>query len=275
MRESLLRVNLSAGYGKQTILDGLQFELAKGETLGLVGNSGAGKSTLILSLIGLLPWQNGWVEGEVVFEGTDLLRYSESAMRRIRGRRIALIPQSPTSALNGSLRLLTHFEEAWRAHEAVSASRLMSRLETLLDQVDLPSDKGFLSRKPSQISVGQAQRVVVALALLHRPALVIADEPTSALDAGNRFNVINLLRNANVLDETALLYVSHDLLSVVQLCQRMAILHEGHIVETLPVSSIEDHASHPVTLALLRSLPVPAAILQNYRTGFVSELPAV
>ena len=266
MSELLLRVNLNAGYGKQTILDGVQFDLAKGESLGLIGSSGTGKSTLILSLMGLLSWQSGWVQGEVFFEGRNLLLHAEQDMRRIRGRRIALVPQSPMSALNGSLRLLTHFEEAWRAHEAVSRAGMMSRVETLLDQVDLPLDVGFLSRKPSEISVGQAQRVVIALALLHRPAIVIADEPTSALDAENRGNVMTLLRKASLIDGTALLYVSHDLLSVLQLCQRMAVLHAGRIVETLPVSGIEDHASHPVTLGLLRSLPVPAGILNAYRS---------
>ena len=263
MNEPLLRVNLSAGYGKQTILNEMQLELSRGESLGLVGSSGAGKSTLILSLMGLLPWQRGWTNGEVIFEGANLLCKKEQEMRGLRGKRIALIPQSPMSALNGSLRLLTHFEEAWRAHEPLSRSVLMSRLEALLHQVDLPSDAGFLARKPSQISVGQAQRVVIALALLHRPSLVIADEPTSALDAANRSNVITLLRNAGKLDETALLYVSHDLLSVLQLCQRLAVLHEGQIVETLPVLRIEDHATHPVTLNLLQSLQVPAGVLHG------------
>jgi ABC-type glutathione transport system ATPase component len=265
MSEPLLRVELDAGYGKQQILRGVEFDLAKGETLGLLGGSGAGKSTLILALLGLLSWRRGWAKGDAFFEGQNIIGMKEQQVRQLRGRRIALIPQSPSSALNGSLKLITHFEEAWRAHRTGSRSELASRLKMLMEQVGLPSTADFLSRKPAQISVGQAQRILIALALLHRPALIIADEPTSALDAGNRLGVMDLLRNANLLDETALLYISHDLLSVLQLCQRIAVLHDGQIVESLPVCGIEEQANHPATVALLRSLPIPAGILHTFK----------
>ena len=265
--EPLLRVKLNAGYKAQQVIDGLQFEIARGETLGLVGSSGAGKSTLLLALMGLLSWRGGWVKGEVAFEGSNIVCMKEQQIRPLRGRRIALIPQSPLSALNTHLKLSRHFEEAWRAHETRPLCDLRTRLAVLLEQVDLPSDPEFLSRKPSQISVGQAQRIVVALALLHRPSLLIADEPTSALDAGNRLNVIDLLRKTNSIDGTALLYVSHDLLSVIQLCSHLAVLHGGTIVDSLPVSAIEEQATHPQTLALLRSLPIPFQALRAYQRG--------
>lgn len=264
MSDPLLRVHLEAGYGRQPVVEEIRFELGKGEALGLTGASGAGKSTLILAIMGLLSWRNGWARGEVLFEGRNLLGMKQREARRVLGNRLALVPQSPTSALNSAVSLRTHFEEAWRAHETGPACELRLRLDRLLSRLHLPSDQSFLARRPGQISVGQAQRVVLALALLHRPALVIADEPTSALDPGNRIEILDLLRQANHEDGTALLFISHDLISVLQLCHRMAVLHGGCIVESLPVLDMEAQATHPATLELLRSLPAPAEVLCRY-----------
>jgi ABC-type glutathione transport system ATPase component len=263
-REPLLRVHLEAGYAGKPTLRAIHLELERGEVLGLVGGSGAGKSTLVLSLLGLLPWRGGYVQGEVLLEGEDLLGLSERKLRAVRGRRIALIPQSPMSALNPAISLQSHFNEAWRAHEKRAGAALKSRVEELLAEVQLPSDGEFLRRRPAQISVGQAQRVLIALALLHRPALIIADEPTSALDPVTQTQIVDLLRRLNRIHGTTFLYVSHDLISVLQLSDRIAILDAGSLVETLPVNRI-DEARHSATLSLLNALPVPPDILLSFR----------
>ena len=263
MSEPLLRVNLQASYGGQIVLRDIRFDLGAGESLGLVGTSGAGKSTLILSLMGLLPWRGGKVVGEVLLKGKDLLRMHERDVRKLRGSRVALIPQSPMSALNSATSLRAHFDEAWRAHKPSGRKTLDTRLKELLPEVQLLFDDAFLSRRPAQISVGQAQRVMIALALLHRPELLIADEPTSALDPVTQAEIIRLLRRLQVDMGISLLYVSHDLVSVIQLCDRFAVLDHGVLVETLKVEHIEQ-AKHPATQSLLRSLPVPPDILLKY-----------
>jgi ABC-type glutathione transport system ATPase component len=260
----LLRVHLDAGYSGKTVLRDVRFSLQPGQVLGLVGGSGAGKSTLVLALLGLLQWRGGSVAGLVALEGQDLLSLSERSLRTLRGRDVAFIPQSPMSALNPAISLRSHFHEAWRAHRHGENAQLDARINELLCEVQLPFDNEFLRRRPSQISVGQAQRVLIALALLHHPKLVIADEPTSALDPVTQAQIIELLRRVNQHHGTALLYISHDLVSVLQLSDRIAMLHEGTIVETLAVSDVSD-ARHPAMQALLRALPAPPEVLLRYR----------
>ena len=253
--EPLLQVEIQAAFGKTQVLHEVRFELMRGEILGLVGSSGAGKSTLVLSLLGLLPWRGGRVTGSVMFQGENLLALPEREMRRLRGRKVALIPQSPMSALNPAISLQAHFDEAWRAHDGSGRQGLMERLSALLSEVQLPWDPEFLRRRPTEISVGQAQRILIAMALLHRPALLITDEPTSALDPVTQFQIIELLRRINEIHGTSILYISHDLISVLQLSTRVAILDAGSIVEILPVFEVSN-ARHEATQALVRSLPV-------------------
>ncbi|MGB7137021.1 MAG: ABC transporter ATP-binding protein [Acidobacteriaceae bacterium] len=269
--DTLLRVHLSAGYSGKATLSGVQFELEQGEILGLVGSSGAGKSTLVLSLLGLLPWRGGRVSGEVLLRGRNLLELSEKQLRALRGREIALIPQSPMTALNGAVSLRSHFEEAWKAHEKHSCAALGERVRDLMAEVQLPADPEFLRRRPQEISVGQAQRVLIALALLHRPALIIADEPTSALDPVTQSQIVDLLRSLNRRHGMTLLYISHDLISVIRLCDRVAVLHEGAIVENLAVGQLGE-ARHAASLALLRALPVPPEAVLRFREAVSGEV---
>ena len=269
----LLRVEIRAEYAGKTVLGDVRFKLQRGEVLGLVGTSGAGKSTLVQSLLGLLPWRGGRVTGEVLLDGTNLLALSERDFRKVRGSRVALIPQSPMSALNAAISLETHFIEAWRAHDSSGRAGLAPRLKTLLAEVQLPGDSDFLRRRSSQISVGQAQRVLIALALLHRPSLIIADEPTSALDPVTQAQIVDLLRTLNQKHGTSLLYISHDLISVLQLSDRIAVLDGGTIVENLPVTEI-GLGRHPATRALLNALPAPAHILMGYRDRKGAEIGA-
>jgi peptide/nickel transport system ATP-binding protein len=269
--ESLLRVDIEAGYAGKPILRDVRFELQQGEVLGLVGSSGAGKSTLVLSLLGLLPWRGGYISGEVVLEGQNLLDLPERKLRGLRGRRIALIPQSPMTALNSAISIERHFCEAWRAHKPDAGDGFADRVQSLLAEVQLPGDRQFLRRRPSQISVGQAQRVLIALALLHDPALIVADEPTSALDPVTQSLIVDLLRRLNRRRGATLLYVSHDLVSVLRLCDRIAVLDDGAIVECLPLGNIHE-AQHPATIGLLKALPVPPQLLLSYRDGLAEEL---
>lgn len=262
--EPLLRVRLSAEYAGAPVLHDLAFELQPGEVLGLVGSSGAGKSTLVLSLVGLLPWRGGRVSGEVFLAGRNLLALPERDLRRIRGRSVALVPQSPMTALNAALSLMSHFREAWRAHEKRGRDAMLQRVTELMAEVQLPAGDAFLRRRPSQISVGQAQRVLIALALLHRPSLIIADEPTSALDPVTQAQIVDLLRNLNRRHQTSLLYISHDLISVLRLCGRIAVLDQGTIVEDLPAGAI-GRAAHPASRALLEALPVPPEAVLRFR----------
>jgi peptide/nickel transport system ATP-binding protein len=264
MSAPMLQVHLRAEYGKRCVLSDVRFDLCAGEALGMVGTSGAGKTTLVMALLGLLPWRGGKTTGEVLIDGNNLLTMPAREARNIRGKRIALVPQSPMTALNSAVSLRSHFDEAWRAHESTGKKVLEERLRQLMREVQLPADDiGFLLRKPGQISVGQAQRVLIALALLHRPAILIADEPTSAMDPVTQAEIISLLRQLNRQNGTALLYISHDLLSELQLCDRLAVLHSGAIAECVPVAQI-DRARHPATLSLLRSLPVPVEALLSH-----------
>jgi len=262
--EPLLRVNLEAGYAGKPVLREICFELERGEVLGLVGTSGAGKSTLVLSLLGLLPWRGGRVTGEVVLEGENLLALSERKLRDLRGRKVALIPQSPLSALNSAISLQSHFNEAWKAHRKSGHTEFEKRVRELLLEVQLPTDAEFLRRRPSEISVGQAQRVLIALALLHQPALIVADEPTSALDPVTQTQIVGLLKKLNRSHGVTLLYISHDLISVMQLADRIAVLNAGRIVECLLVDQLGE-ARHEATLALLKTLPAPPDVLLSFR----------
>ena len=274
MSTPVMQVRLSASYGSRAVLNNLCFEIEAGEALGMVGTSGAGKSTLAMALLGLLPWRGGNATGEVLVDGRNLLTLPAREARLMRGRIISLVPQSPMTALNSAVSLQAHFDAAWRAHESAGQKALSARLDPLMEEVQLPAGNEFLRRKPGQISVGQAQRVLIALALLHRPSILIADEPTSALDPVTQAEILRLLRQLNQQHATALLYISHDLVSVLQLCGRLAVLHAGALAECLPVAQIEQ-ARYPATLALLRSLPIPVSALLAYgREALEASNPA-
>lgn len=230
----------------------------------MVGTSGAGKTSLVMALLGLMTYRGGSVTGEVLLDGINLLTLPHREARRIRGKQVSLIPQSPMTALNPAVSLRSHFEEAWRAHESTGRAALEARLRQLIEEVQLPATEAFLRSKPGQISVGQAQRVLIALALLHRPSILIADEPTSALDPVTQVEILKLLRQLNRRHGTALFYISHDLPSVLQLCEAILVLDSGTIAERVKVTEIEE-AHDPATLSLLRALPVPVQVLLSYR----------
>lgn len=248
----LLSVRLSADYpGKPGVLRSVEFQLEPGEILGLVGQSGSGKSTLALAILRLLGFKGGAASGQVLLEGRNLMALTERQMRQVRGRQIGLVLQSPLSALNPNLRIGAQLTEAWRAH--ANGDRL--RVSQSLESVSLPCADSFLRHYPGQLSVGQAQRVLIAMAVLHHPALLIADEPTSALDAITQSEILQLFARLNRELRMAILYISHDLLSIASLCHRLAILHNGEIVESGGAEQVFRHPAHPYAQQLIAALP--------------------
>ena len=251
----LLETRLSVRYRDMAVLRDLELSIEPGEILGLAGQSGSGKSTLALALIRLLQWKGASAEGFLRLEGRDLLTAPEREWRAIRGRKIALVLQSAESALNPALRLRQQVRLAWEIHSSDWNVAGLPRAQELVTHCGLPATNDFLERYPSQISIGQAQRVLIAMALLHRPALLIADEVTSALDLLTQQEVLTTLREVNRAYGTAILFVSHDLLALHSLCSRIAILAEGSIVETRPAEELFSDPRHPYTRRLLSALP--------------------
>jgi ABC-type glutathione transport system ATPase component len=244
----VLSVHLTVAYGSAApVLNRVRFDLHAGEILGVVGQSGCGKSTLCMALLRLLQQKRTQLSGEVLFGGGNLLTRSERELRKIRGREIALVLQAAASALNPYLRIETQFREAWRAHAAEPWSEARPRTIRMFQQLNLDPAEELLRRYPGQISIGQAQRVLIALALLHRPQVLVMDEPTSALDFLARAEVLRLVRSLREQYGVSILYISHDLSSVTSLCDRIAILHGGSIVESGPPESVFTHPVHPVT----------------------------
>lgn len=253
---ALLEIRLSADYpGKAGVLRDVTLKIEEGEMMGLMGESGSGKSTLALAILRLLEYKGGAASGEVVFRDHDLQLLSGREMRQIRGKEIGLILQSAVASLNPALRIATQVAEAWKAHKPRSGKEWRSRMLDIFERVSLPSNDAFLNRYPRQLSVGQAQRVLIAMAVLHRPWLLIADEPTSALDAITHAEVLELLKQLNREMGMAVLFISHDLLSMASLCNRVAILERGVIVESGPTQKIFRNPAHAYTRALLRALP--------------------
>jgi peptide/nickel transport system ATP-binding protein len=255
-QSDVLSARISVRYGeKPPVLRDVAFEIQRGEVLGLVGQSGSGKSTLAMSILGLLDRKKAKAEGTIKFEGSDLLTLRERELRALRGRKIALVLQSPLSSLNPALKIRTQLSEAWRAHAGGPNSDCDLAIRAALQSVSLPASDEFLQKYPSQMSVGQAQRVLIAMAVMHRPSLLIADEATSALDVITQSEILALFRELNRSSGMAILYISHDLASVAGICDRIAILHEGQIVETGTTEQVLTRPRHEYTQRLMAAMP--------------------
>ena len=254
--EILFSAKLSVRYGdKPEVLRNVELEIRRGEVLGLVGQSGSGKSTLAMAILGLLDRKRVRAQGSILFDGSELLTLREAELRNLRGRKVALVLQSPLSSLNPALKIRTQLRETWRAHASGSSADCDSAIRKALESVSLPSDDDFLRKYPAQMSVGQAQRVLIAMAVVHRPALLIADEATSALDVITQAEILKLFRELNQNSGMAILYISHDLASVAGICDRVAILHQGQIVESGKTQLVLTTPSHEYTQRLLASMP--------------------
>jgi ABC-type dipeptide/oligopeptide/nickel transport system ATPase component len=252
----LLSLRLSVDYrNKAGVLRDVFIELRRGEILGLVGQSGSGKSTLSLAILRLLHLKGGTARGNLLFKGEDLIAKTETEMRSLRGREMSIVLQSPLSSLNPVLRIGSQLSEAWRAHAGGTREECATTIRAALANVSLPNDSDFLRRRPSQLSVGQAQRVIIAMAILHRPSLLIADEATSALDTITQSEILRLFAQLNSELGMGILYISHDLLSVAALCHRIAILNAGEIVECGPPPQIFGAPQCSYTQKLVAALP--------------------
>ena len=255
---ALLSLRLSVDYpNKPGVLRDVALDIAPGEIVGLVGQSGSGKSTMALALLGLLESRRAKVSGSVLFEGRDLLRCKERELRRVRGRRIGLVLQSAAASLNPNLRIGTQLKEAWRAHEKSDWSHQASQIIEMLQSLGLICDESFLRRYPGEISVGQAQRVLVAMSVMHRPPLLVVDEPTSALDVIAQAELLDLFRTLNRNLNCAMLYISHDLSTVAALCTRVCILDAGHVIESGTPEQIFTMPFQPFTRRLVGALRQP------------------
>jgi ABC-type dipeptide/oligopeptide/nickel transport system ATPase component len=253
----LLSIQISAGFpGRPHVLRDLSLEVRKGEVLGLVGQSGCGKSTLALAILRLLHLKGGRAKGSILFKGRELMSLPESQMRSLRGREISLVLQSPIASLNPALRVGSQMEEAWRVHAPRSTrTECEQAVFRTLDDVCLPATNAILRQYPSQLSVGQAQRVLIAMAILHRPALLIADEPTSALDINTQSEILELFATLSRRLGMGMLYISHDLLSVATISHQVAVMDQGQIVECRETDDLFSHPAHSFTKRMMAALP--------------------
>jgi oligopeptide/dipeptide ABC transporter ATP-binding protein len=236
-------------------VDGVSFSLGEGETLGLVGESGSGKTTTCLSIVGLLPRAARVVGGRVVFGGEDLTRMSQRELRRVRGRQIAVILQDPMASLNPLFTIFRQVAEPAFFHQQLRGRTLRERVTRLLRAVRIPSPEWRMRDYPHQMSGGMRQRIVGAIALAGGPQLVIADEPTTNLDVTIQAQYLDLLKDIQRETGVALIFVTHNLGIVAKMCDRVAVMYAGRIVEQAPVRQLFDQPKHPYTRALLGSVP--------------------
>ena len=237
-------------------VNGVGFELGRGERLGLVGESGCGKSVTNLAIIRLLPKPAGRIEGgQVLFDGQDLVKLSESELREIRGRDIAMIFQDPMTSLNPVLTVEEQMIETIQAHKKQSKNEARARAVELLGMVGIPQPEKRLKAYPHQFSGGMRQRVMIAMALALQPKLMIADEPTTALDVTIQAQVLELISRLTTETGTSLVLITHDLGVVAGMTDRINVMYAGFIVETATTGDLFDLPSHPYTVGLLHSMP--------------------
>jgi oligopeptide/dipeptide ABC transporter ATP-binding protein len=234
----------------------VSFRVGRGEIVGLVGESGCGKSATALALLGLLPRPAGRLRGgSVRLGGRELAGLPESELRRVRGRRVAMIFQDPLASLNPYLRVEEQLVEVARLHLGLGRRAARARAAELLAQVGLPDPARCLRAFPHQLSGGMRQRVMIAMALLGEPDLLLADEPTTALDVTVQAQILELLRRLRDERGMGILFVTHDLAVVAGLCDRVVVLYAGRVVEEAPTSSLFARPGHPYSAALLRCAP--------------------
>jgi len=261
VNDALLSVrNLSVGFSVdgQTVaaIERISFDLAPGKTLGLVGESGSGKSVTALSLMRLIPPEQGkFLEGTIQFRGQDVLRMDARSIRRLRGNRISMIFQEPMTSLNPLFTVGFQIGEVLRLHQRLRGQILTDRTIALLNLVRIPSPEQKIHEFPHQLSGGLRQRVMIAMALACRPELLIADEPTTALDVTIQAQILDLMKNLQAEIGMAILLITHDLGVVGEVCEHVAVMYGGRIVEMGPVAKIFAGPLHPYTEGLLLSRP--------------------
>ncbi|WDC84494.1 ABC transporter ATP-binding protein [Caloramator sp. mosi_1] len=259
MKEKLLDIkNLTIHYitddGVVKAVNGIDIELNKGETLGLVGETGAGKTTTALGIMRLVPNPPGKIlSGEINFEGNDLLKLPEGEMRKIRGNKISMIFQDPMTSLNPVMTVGEQLAEVIQIHEGLSNEEAIEKAKKMLELVGIPGARH--TDYPHQFSGGMKQRVVIAIALACNPQLLIADEPTTALDVTIQAQVLDLMKRLKEEFNTAMILITHDLGVVAEVCDKVAIMYAGEIVESASLEDLFENPKHPYTLGLFGSIP--------------------
>ena len=249
-----LRVRFQTEDGEVEAVNGVNFSLGSGETLGIVGESGSGKSQTVLSIMGLLAG-NGKASGKVVFNGRDLLSMSTKELNAVRGANIGMVFQDPMTSLNPYLRISTQLTESLMAHRGMSKKDALARAIEVLDAVKIPDAKNRVHYYPHEFSGGMRQRVVIAMALLCKPQLIIADEPTTALDVTVQAQILNLLKELQKDFGVAIILITHDLGVVAGLCDRVMVMYGGQVMEYATLNQIFHQPEHPYTRGLLKSVP--------------------
>jgi peptide/nickel transport system ATP-binding protein len=236
-------------------VEGLDLTIRRGETLGLVGESGCGKSVTALSVMGLLPKASAEVSGRIRFDGADLLALPDRAMRNLRGDRLAMIFQEPMTSLNPSFSIGAQIAESLIRHRGLSRQAARARTIELLRLVKIPSPEQRVDDYPHRLSGGMRQRAMIALALACDPELLIADEPTTALDVTIQAQILELMRDLKASTGIAIILITHDLGVVADICDHVAVMYAGEIVEYAPVDALFAAPQHPYTIGLLGSIP--------------------
>jgi peptide/nickel transport system ATP-binding protein len=250
-----VRLSYDVRAGEAIVVPGLSLSLGRGEALGLVGESGSGKSTIAFALVRYLGPLGRIAGGRILFEGRDIAAMDEAELRTIRGRRIAMVYQDPMSGLNPVMTVGRQLAEVPILHDGASREAARARAEAMLAEVNFSDPAAIMARYPHQLSGGQQQRIVIAMALIGKPALLIMDEPTTGLDVTVEAAVLELVRQLIKRHETALLFISHNLGTVANLCDRIAVLYGGEIVEEGPIRQVFTNPRHPYTRGLLDCLP--------------------
>jgi peptide/nickel transport system ATP-binding protein len=251
-----LEIDFKTSQGVHTALRNVSFGVKQGEIFGVVGETGCGKTITGLSILRLLP-KSAAVRGEILFEGKNLLELQDREMDEVRGRRIAMIFQDPTSSLNPVFTIGEQILRVIRQHLNLDARSALTLAHESLDAVGLPDVKRVMSSYPHQLSGGQQQRVMIAMALACRPSLLIADEPTTALDVTIQAQILNLLRDLQKKFELSIILITHNLGVVAQACDRMAVLYAGSVVEVSPTYFVYESPHHPYSKGLLNAIPKP------------------
>ena len=251
-----LRTSFFTRDGIVRAVDGIDFSVDRGEIMGLVGESGCGKSVTSLSVMRLIGKPGRIESGSIVFDGQDLLTLPEDEMRKIRGDRISMIFQQPTSSLNPVRDVGRQISEVLELHRGMKGSAARARAKDLLAMVGIPDPERRLSSYPHEMSGGMAQRVMIAMALACEPELLIADEPTTALDVTIQAQILDLMRTLRDETGTAIILITHDLGVVAEMCDRVAVMYAGEIVEQTDVVTLFREPRHPYTQGLIRSIPV-------------------
>jgi oligopeptide/dipeptide ABC transporter ATP-binding protein len=253
-----LRTYFDTDDGLVKAVDGVSFRLARGKILGLVGESGSGKSATALSIMRLIPSPPGRISGgSIRFLGEDLLTISEAEMRQLRGARISIIFQDPMTSLDPVFTIGQQMTEALTYHQRLKKKEAIARSVDMLRLVGIPSPEARMRNYPHEFSGGMQQRVMIAMALLCRPDLLLADEPTTALDATVEVQILELLQDIRQQLGTSILLITHDLRVVVNVCDEVAVMYAGNVVEMGPVEKVFTNPQHPYTVGLMKSIPRP------------------